>query len=437
MVKLKELRPRQPDSDENQEATEPGACAECTSLCHLLHWDKTDLYPSVLRFFKIMLGEDWNKVMILPPIVTATVTGLVGKETELEDTHGVRSTVTLSSSSRGLAFQRGWESFVSEHNISVRDFLVFNYIKGSHFVVHIFGGSGREKLSFKTNPFSKNVAALPKSCETNNMNATKRFHMSSPMASGSKFQPSLINKDLGSEGVNTAYNYQPSATRRTQDSRDANVKPSNQPSGDANMKPSNQPSTSYRTRNSVATNVKLSCSRKFHNFNRIEVHERNDQNAPQANEGTSQEFTDNNKKKVKTEPEELSDQVDGHVRRKRGSYPSQDRVSNQKKVKVIGEPSSCTLACLAVTDCGHYLELPEKLPDVLFRKSESSKPVVLKDRVGKLWPALYHEASDVNVLVSHWKKLNQEIGIQAGESYLFKAEDPSRSLYTIDVLRSS
>lgn len=56
--------------------------------------------------------------------------------------------VTLSNVDGSLAFQNGWHEFSLAHGLSEGDFLVFNYIMGSHFVVQIYDNSGCQKLVF-------------------------------------------------------------------------------------------------------------------------------------------------------------------------------------------------------------------------------------------------------------------------------------------------
>ncbi|CAL5376074.1 unnamed protein product [Camellia sinensis] len=99
-------------------------------------------------FFKIMIGDNFSKVLFLPPKFARTVTDLIDQKTELEDASGQRWTVTLSKYDGSLAFQHGWPAFSLEHGLEIGDFVLFHYIEQSHFVVQIYGKSGCEKLYF-------------------------------------------------------------------------------------------------------------------------------------------------------------------------------------------------------------------------------------------------------------------------------------------------
>lgn len=41
-----------------------GACEECERTCQLLHGCKRDLDPMVSRFFKVMIGTDFNEALV-------------------------------------------------------------------------------------------------------------------------------------------------------------------------------------------------------------------------------------------------------------------------------------------------------------------------------------------------------------------------------------
>ncbi|GAB4860525.1 hypothetical protein Ancab_035685 [Ancistrocladus abbreviatus] len=124
------------------------ACEECTQNCLLIHKQKHDPSPIVTSFFKVMMGDQFSEALFVPARFAQTLTSLVDKETCLEDSSGRQWTVTLSCVDGYLAFQQGWHAFSLDHGIELGDFLVFHYIMGSHFVVHIYGKSGCEKLKF-------------------------------------------------------------------------------------------------------------------------------------------------------------------------------------------------------------------------------------------------------------------------------------------------
>ncbi|XP_059664961.1 B3 domain-containing protein Os02g0598200-like isoform X2 [Cornus florida] len=126
------------------------ACAECTQNCQLIHGKKKDSSATITSFFKVMIGDDFSKVLFLPPKFARTVSALVGEKTYLEDSMGLRWSVKVSNSGGSIAFEQGWHAFSLGHNLESGDFLVFNYIKGSHFVVQIYGKSGCHKLAEKS-----------------------------------------------------------------------------------------------------------------------------------------------------------------------------------------------------------------------------------------------------------------------------------------------
>lgn len=85
----------------------------------------------------------------LPPKV-ARIVLLSDQKTFLEDSMGLRWEVEISSVNGSLSFQQGWNAFALDHDLQVGDFLVFNYILGSHFTVKIYGNSGCELKFFET-----------------------------------------------------------------------------------------------------------------------------------------------------------------------------------------------------------------------------------------------------------------------------------------------
>ncbi|XP_057535866.1 uncharacterized protein LOC130813947 isoform X2 [Amaranthus tricolor] len=137
------------------------ACAQCSHLCMSLHKTKHDTAPIVSSFFKVMLGNDFSDVLYVPPRFAKTITEMEGERTYLEDSTGQKWKVNLSKVNGSLAFQKGWREFSSSHGIKLGEFLIFNYIKGSHFNVQIFGRSGCEKrIIFHENDHPKNRAKV-------------------------------------------------------------------------------------------------------------------------------------------------------------------------------------------------------------------------------------------------------------------------------------
>ncbi|KAL6177575.1 hypothetical protein ACLB2K_049101 [Fragaria x ananassa] len=125
------------------------ACAECTHRCQLAHGKKKSSSHIANSFFKIMIGKQFSKFMELPPKV-ARVVLLSDRKTFLEDLTGQRWNVAISTVNGSLSFQQGWNAFALNHDLQVGDFLVFNYIVGSHFTVKIYDNSGCELNLFET-----------------------------------------------------------------------------------------------------------------------------------------------------------------------------------------------------------------------------------------------------------------------------------------------
>ncbi|KAL6494369.1 hypothetical protein OROGR_031169 [Orobanche gracilis] len=86
--------------------------------------------------------------MHLPPLFARKVKHLVGQEAQIEDSSGLRWTVMLSCINGSLAFHKGWSKFYVDHGLKGGQFLVFNYINGTHFTVHVFGETACETIDF-------------------------------------------------------------------------------------------------------------------------------------------------------------------------------------------------------------------------------------------------------------------------------------------------
>ncbi|XP_073136176.1 uncharacterized protein [Henckelia pumila] len=101
--------------------------------------------PVILRFFKILLNEEYSQILYLPPAFARKVEYLVDRETYLENSGGKRWAVKISKVDGSLAFQKGWNEFFTQQPLIVGHFLEFHYIKGSHFLVRVYGRSGCER----------------------------------------------------------------------------------------------------------------------------------------------------------------------------------------------------------------------------------------------------------------------------------------------------
>ncbi|PSR89497.1 B3 domain-containing protein [Actinidia chinensis var. chinensis] len=140
------------------------ACAECTQNCLLIHGKNKDPSSIVTSFFKVMIGDNFSKVLFLPPKIARTVLHLIDQKIQLEDARGERWTVTLSKCNGSLAFEEGWRAFSLEHGLEVGDFTLFHYIMGSRFVVQIYGKNGCERLIFSDESSSRKKRRTTRNC---------------------------------------------------------------------------------------------------------------------------------------------------------------------------------------------------------------------------------------------------------------------------------
>ncbi|KAH9776615.1 hypothetical protein KPL71_006759 [Citrus sinensis] len=121
------------------------ACAECTKKCLLVHRNKAKLSPVIHSFFKIMIGKDCSEILFLPPKFAEMVSAVIGKKAVIEDSSGDCWEVSVSNVDGSPAFRQGWNAFSAYHRLEIGDFLVFDYIRGSRFIVKIFDKTGCEK----------------------------------------------------------------------------------------------------------------------------------------------------------------------------------------------------------------------------------------------------------------------------------------------------
>ncbi|KAL9434061.1 hypothetical protein AB3S75_028820 [Citrus x aurantiifolia] len=129
------------------------ACAECTKKCLLVHRNKAKLSPVIHSFFKIMIGKDCSEILFLPPKFAEMVSAVIGKKAVIEDSSGDCWEVSVSNVDGSPAFRQGWNAFSAYHRLEIGDFLVFDYIRGSRFIVKIFDKTGceKQKISLTTN----------------------------------------------------------------------------------------------------------------------------------------------------------------------------------------------------------------------------------------------------------------------------------------------
>ncbi|KAL6552460.1 hypothetical protein OROHE_007824 [Orobanche hederae] len=114
----------------------------------MVYQKSKDHSPNVIRFFKIMFGKDFGKFLYLPPLFARKMKHLVGQEAQIEDSSGLRWPVMLSCINGSLAFHKGWSKFYVDHGLKGGQFLVFNYINGTHFTVRVFGETACETTDF-------------------------------------------------------------------------------------------------------------------------------------------------------------------------------------------------------------------------------------------------------------------------------------------------
>ncbi|CAI9757366.1 unnamed protein product [Fraxinus pennsylvanica] len=105
--------------------------------------------PTVTRFFKIMVHDDYLKVLYLTPDFVQKEPNVIGKPSYLEDSTKQLWPVTVSIVDGYPAIQNGWHKFAVDHNLEVGALLIFSYTRGCHFAVRIYGRTGCERLKFK------------------------------------------------------------------------------------------------------------------------------------------------------------------------------------------------------------------------------------------------------------------------------------------------
>lgn len=84
----------------------------------------------------------------MPPKFAPTVSALVNQKAVLEDSLGLQWEVIISRINGSLSLKQGWNAFSLDHDLKIGEFLIFNYITSSHFIVKIYDKSGCEKLNF-------------------------------------------------------------------------------------------------------------------------------------------------------------------------------------------------------------------------------------------------------------------------------------------------
>ncbi|KXG38004.1 hypothetical protein SORBI_3001G165200 [Sorghum bicolor] len=104
------------------------------------HKDEKDKY-----FFKVLVG-DFRERLAIPDKFVQRIRGLIANSVKLESRCGHTFDVEVANSLGKLLLQTGWKEFVTAHDLSMGDFLVFKYDGTSRLKVFIFDLSCCEKV---------------------------------------------------------------------------------------------------------------------------------------------------------------------------------------------------------------------------------------------------------------------------------------------------
>jgi hypothetical protein len=104
-------------------------------------------------------------VQVIPRIVAPRLEYLTNQLVYLKDSKGKCLKVLVSKVVDSLAFDQGWDVFVSNHLIKWGEFLLFEYIAERTFSVRVFGTDSCERLDF--NPESTNKGETKKQAWSN------------------------------------------------------------------------------------------------------------------------------------------------------------------------------------------------------------------------------------------------------------------------------
>ena len=94
-------------------------------------------------------------VQVIPLTVAPRLEYLTNHLVFLKDSEGKCSVVMVSKVAGSLAFDQGWDIFVSNHLIKWGEFLLFEYIAESTFSVRVFGTDSSERLYFNAESTTK------------------------------------------------------------------------------------------------------------------------------------------------------------------------------------------------------------------------------------------------------------------------------------------
>ncbi|KAL2932773.1 hypothetical protein RDABS01_015892 [Bienertia sinuspersici] len=419
-----------------------GACAECSRSCSSLHRTKHDPYPIVSSFFKVMFGNQFSEMLIIPPKFARNIMAMQSRSTYLEDQTGQKWEVELSNVNGSLAFRKGWHEFSVDHGIELGDFLAFHYFKGSHFIVQIFGRSGCEKpMIFNAKDYQNKRAKL-----TNTDSIP-----GSSIDSSCKVSPA---KDC----LNSCSNAD--VHRRMDDVQKPEKSPEVRVNGPRERNISKRPrdsSIDHLIEPCFITNRNTSYSReddhRDHLFD-LSVFE-----MPQKKVVAAEMNASRRVKIVKQEPKTGENTVyvlqgnailsttNGHkVQNNSFGWQStsiiKDKVQRDMSPQVLDLRDSSSaisfkITCSVKHNSESFLELPKALP-VNFSKHGTvnleQNLVLLRDPVGRRWPVIYHQRKGFQALGSGWKEFRKSNGIQPGDKCIFVVENVDEVLIQVQIV---
>ncbi|GLJ24528.1 hypothetical protein SUGI_0468650 [Cryptomeria japonica] len=116
------------------------ACEWCTAGCRLKS-AKGLKHPHVPSFCTLF-NSIHRKNLTIPPEFAAQFKDQIREDLILEGPSGQIWTVSRDSE---MNLVKGWDKFVFDHSLKEGEFLVFNLVDRSHFIVHIYDTDGPEK----------------------------------------------------------------------------------------------------------------------------------------------------------------------------------------------------------------------------------------------------------------------------------------------------
>uniref|UniRef100_A0A7N0RJR1 TF-B3 domain-containing protein n=1 Tax=Kalanchoe fedtschenkoi TaxID=63787 RepID=A0A7N0RJR1_KALFE len=107
------------------------------------------LRETIVSFFKVMIDEDFLRVLYLPPKFTRIAPDLLkNTKTYLQDLSERKWNVAVSKENGSFAIKKGWSDFGKAHNLEIGDIVVFHYFPGRYFTVQIFNRSACDVRNF-------------------------------------------------------------------------------------------------------------------------------------------------------------------------------------------------------------------------------------------------------------------------------------------------